>query len=167
MGLCLTHLRVHPPPKKKKLKRPETEFLVVLQIAFLSFPCICTYLCIPHHAYGDQGTSLSLQHGGSQGLISGLLPGQLVPLQDEPPCCCLPLPHFQNSSFQFCGLLFPALCFFTLSCWAVGKAFKSAKYIRNSHMPFYSQRQEISTLSTAGPKVVNQALCPWILEQSE
>lgn len=136
-GLCLSLLRV-PSPQPKQLKRPETGFLIVCQLHFfISFSCMHTYLCMPHHAYGDQGTILFLQHGGSQGWISGLQPGQLVPSWDEPSCCDLLLPCFQNLS----AILWAALACIVFLCPSLldcVQGLQVYKCISNSHTPFYS-----------------------------
>lgn len=129
----VSYLRVPSLQPKIQLKRPETDFWLFANYVFYFF---FMHVHIPIYATpciwgpGDnlQESVLFLQRGGSQGWVSGLQPGQLVPILNEPSRCCPPLPHFQNSS-AILWAAFASGVFVTLSCWAIGMAFESAKCI--------------------------------------
>lgn len=96
----VSYLRVPSLQPKIQLKRPEIDFWLFANYIFYFF---FMHVHIPIYATpciwgpGDnlQESVLFLQRGGSQGWVSGLQPGQLVPILNEPSRCC---PH--SSSFS-------------------------------------------------------------------
>lgn len=85
------------PSQKTNSKDLKATFWLFANYIFISFSRMRTFLCMPHHVYGDQGTICKSQFS-SYSMVD-LQPGQLVPVLDEQPSWChLPLPYFQNLS---------------------------------------------------------------------